>query len=54
MQNNAVKSLRENLYSYDKKYGWRNEEVYKDFNFSILKSIFSGRGYIHIAIKHKL
>ena len=27
MQNNAVKSLRENLYSYDKKYGWRNGSI---------------------------
>ena len=44
MQNNAVKSLRENLYSYDKKYGWRNEEIYKDFNFSILRSIFQKEG----------
>ncbi len=44
MQNNAVKSLRENLYSYDKKYGWRNEEIYKDFNFSILRSIFQEEG----------
>ena len=46
MQNNAVKSLRENLYSYDKKYGWRNEEVYKDFNFSILRSIFQEEGLL--------
>ena len=44
MQNNAVKSLRKNLYSYDKKYGWRNEEVYKDFNFSILKSAVQDEG----------
>ena len=44
MQTNAVKSLRDNLYSYDKKYGWRNEEVYKDFNFSILKSAFQEEG----------
>ena len=44
MQNNAVKSLRENLYSYDKKYGWRNEEIYIDFNFSILRSIFQKEG----------
>ena len=44
MQTNAVKSLRDNLYSYDKKYGWRDEEVYKDFNFSILKSAFQEEG----------
>ena len=44
MQTNAVKSLRDNLYSYDKKYGWRDEEVYKDFNFSILKSTFQEEG----------
>ena len=44
MQTNAVKSLRDNLYSYDKKYGWRDEEIYKDFNFSILKSAFQEEG----------
>ncbi len=48
MQNNAVQSLRENLYIYDKKYGWRAEEVYKDFNFSILKSIFQDEGIFMI------
>ncbi len=44
MQANAVKALRENLYNYDKRYGWREEEVYKDFNFSILKSAFQEEG----------
>ena len=48
MQTNAVRSLRENLYNYDKKYGWRNEEVYKDFNFSILKSVFQEEGIFMI------
>ena len=46
MQNNAIKSLRKNLYNYDKKYGWRNEEVYKDFNFPILKSAVLDEGIL--------
>ena len=33
MQKNAIKALRDNLYAYDQKYGWRDEQVFKDFNF---------------------
>ena len=35
MQQDAVEAVRSNLYKYDRRYGWKNEEVYKDFNFSI-------------------
>ena len=40
MQQDAVEAVRSNLYKYDRRYGWKNEEVYKDFNFSILRSVF--------------
>ncbi len=40
MQTNAIKALRENLYKYDQKYGWREEQVFKDFNFLIMRSAF--------------
>ena len=39
MQRNAITALRENLYKYDQKYGWREEQVFKDFNFLIKASI---------------
>ena len=44
MQEDAVEAVRSNLYKYDRRYGWRNEEVYKDFNFSILRSAFLEEG----------
>ena len=44
MQGDAVEAVRSNLYKYDRRYGWRNEEVYKDFNFSILRSAFLEEG----------
>ena len=40
MQTNAIKALRENLYKYDQKYGWREEQVFKDFNYLIMRSAF--------------
>ena len=44
MQQDAVEAVRSNLYKYDRRYGWKNEEVYKDFNFSILRSAFLEEG----------
>ena len=44
MQEDAVEAVRSNLYKYDRRYGWKNEEVYKDFNFSILRSAFLEEG----------
>ena len=40
MQTNAIKALRANLYKYDQKYGWREEQVFKDFNFLIMRSAY--------------
>ena len=40
MQTNAIKALRTNLYKYDQKYGWREEQVFKDFNFLIMRSAY--------------
>jgi len=40
MQTNAIKALRTNLYKYDRKYGWREEQVFKDFNFLIMRSAY--------------
>ena len=40
MQTNAIKALRTNLYKYDQKYGWRDEQVFKDFNFLIMRSAY--------------
>ena len=40
MQTNAIKALRENLYKYDQKYGWREEQVFKDLNYLIMRSAF--------------
>ena len=40
MQTNAIKSLRANLYKYDQKYGWREEQTFKDFNFLIMRSAY--------------
>ena len=40
MQTNAIKALRTNLYEYDQKYGWREEQVFKDFNFLIMRSAY--------------
>ena len=40
MQTNAIKALRTNLYKYDQKYGWREEQVFKDFNFIIMRSAY--------------
>ncbi len=40
MQINAIKALRENLYKYDQKYGWREEQVFKDLNYLIMRSAF--------------
>ena len=51
MQKNAVHALRENLYKYDKKYGWRDEQVFKDFNFSILRSAYQKEGLFIISSK---
>jgi membrane carboxypeptidase/penicillin-binding protein len=49
MQDNAVQALRENLYKYDQKYGWRDEQVFKDFNFSILRSAYQKEGLFIIS-----
>ena len=49
MQDNAVRALRENLYKYDQKYGWRDEQVFKDFNFSILRSAYQKEGLFIIS-----
>ena len=40
MQTNAIKALRTNLYKYDQKYGWREEQVFKDLNFLIMRSAY--------------
>ena len=40
MQTNAINALRTNLYKYDQKYGWREEQVFKDFNFLIMRSAY--------------
>lgn len=44
MQKNAVESIRTNLFKYHRKYGWEEEQVYKDFNFTILRSAFLEEG----------
>ena len=49
MQDNAVHALRDNLYKYDQKYGWRDEQVFKDFNFSILRSAYQKEGLFIIS-----
>ena len=49
MQKNAIKALRDNLYAYDQKYGWRDEQVFKDFNFSILRSVYQQEGLFIIS-----
>ena len=49
MQENAVRAVRDNLYKYDQKYGWRDEQVFKDFNFSILRSAYQKEGLFIIS-----
>jgi penicillin-binding protein 1A len=49
MQDNAVRAVRENLYKYDQKYGWRDEQVFKDFNFSVLRSAYQKEGLFIIS-----
>ena len=49
MQDNAVRAVRDNLYKYDQKYGWRDEQVFKDFNFSILRSAYQKEGLFIIS-----
>tara|TARA_B100000579_G_scaffold435936_1_gene460481 strand:- start:5365 stop:7827 length:2463 start_codon:yes stop_codon:yes gene_type:complete len=44
LQKNAINALRNNLYKYDQKYGWRDEQVFRDFNFSILRSAYQEEG----------
>ena len=39
-QRYALKSLRDNLYEYQRRAGWENEKVIKDINFKILKMIY--------------
>ncbi len=39
-QKNAVKSLRENLYKYQRRAGWEEEAVIKDLNFNVLKMLY--------------
>ena len=39
-QKNAIKSLRDNLYEYQRRAGWKNEQVIKDLSFNILKMTF--------------
>ncbi len=39
-QKNAIKSLRDNLYEYQRRAGWKNEVVIKDLSFNILKMTF--------------
>jgi membrane carboxypeptidase/penicillin-binding protein len=40
MQKNAVESVRKNLYIYQDRYGWKENDVITDLNFQVLKSYF--------------
>jgi len=55
MQKNAVHACERKSYiSTIKKYGWRDEQVFKDFNFSILKKRISKRGFFYNFIETRL
>ena len=51
MQTNAIKALRTNLYKYDQKYGWREEQVFKDFNFLIMRTAYQKEYFYKIPSK---
>jgi len=51
MQENAVNSVRENLYLYQDRYGWSDVDTASDFNFQILKSFYDNENLYLVSSK---
>lgn len=51
MQKNAVNAVRENLYSYQDRYGWSDVDTALDLNFQILKSFYDDENLYLVSSK---